>query len=117
MELGANAREYHAVLGIRRTSETITGVGKLPRRPARVVPGMRPTRESYAVRVLSGSILLVFVCICADIPYMRTPLQILFLILVTDLPPAIALGMEPGQPGIMKDRPRPKTQPVMLKWM
>ena len=48
---------------------------------------------------------------------MRTPLQILFLILVTDLPPAIALGMEPGQPGIMRDRPRPKTQPVMLKWM
>ena len=27
---------------------------------------------------------------------MRTPLQILFLILVTDLPPSIALGMEPG---------------------
>ena len=29
---------------------------------------------------------------------MRTPLQILFLILVTDLPPSIALGMEPGHP-------------------
>lgn len=29
---------------------------------------------------------------------MRTPLQILFLILVTDLPPSIALGMEPGDP-------------------
>ena len=28
---------------------------------------------------------------------MRTPLQILFLILVTDLPPSIALGMEPGR--------------------
>ena len=25
--------------------------------------------------------------------------------------------MEPGQPGIMRDRPRPKTQPVMLAWM
>jgi magnesium-transporting ATPase (P-type) len=32
----------------------------------------------------------------------RTPLQILFLILVTDLPPSIALGMEPGEPGILK---------------
>ena len=29
---------------------------------------------------------------------MRTPLQILFLILVTDLPPSIALGVEPGLP-------------------
>lgn len=48
---------------------------------------------------------------------MRTPLQILFLILVTDLPPAIALGMEPGDRDIMRDRPRPKKQPIMLRWM
>merc|ERR1719262_892267 len=72
---------------------------------------------AFIMSVHIGEVLQIFVCICADIPYMRTPLQILFLILVTDLPPAIALGMEPGQPGIMKDRPRPKTQPVMLKWM
>merc|ERR1711881_276480 len=32
----------------------------------------------------------------AEIPVMRTPLQILFLILVTDLAPSIALGLEPG---------------------
>lgn len=31
-------------------------------------------------------------------------MQILFLILVTDLPPSIALGMEPGEPGILKLR-------------
>jgi magnesium-transporting ATPase (P-type) len=48
---------------------------------------------------------------------MRTPLQILFLILVTDLPPAIALGMEPGAKDILKERPRPKKQPIVLKWM
>merc|ERR1719221_1645632 len=34
---------------------------------------------------------------------MRTPLQILFLILVTDLPPSIALGMEPGEAKIMQN--------------
>merc|ERR1719221_1666543 len=33
---------------------------------------------------------------------MRTPLQILFLILVTDLPPSIALGMEPGDGEILQ---------------
>ena len=48
---------------------------------------------------------------------MRKPLQILFLILVTDLPPALALGVEPGNKNIMKERPRPKTQPIVLKWM
>merc|ERR1719217_1659074 len=59
----------------------------------------------------------IFVCVCAGMPIMRTPLQILFLILVTDLPPAIALGMEPGAKDILKERPRPKAQPIVLKWM
>merc|ERR1719301_496130 len=72
---------------------------------------------AFIMSVHIGEVLQIFACICADIPSMRTPLQILFLILVTDLPPAIALGMEPGQPGIMRDRPRPKKQPVMLMWM
>jgi len=41
----------------------------------------------------------------------------LFLILVTDLPPSIALGMEPGDSTILEDRPRPKNEPVVLNWM
>jgi len=41
----------------------------------------------------------------------------LFLILVTDLPPSIALGMEPGDSTILEDRPRPKDEPVVLNWM
>jgi len=48
---------------------------------------------------------------------MRTPLQILFLILVTDLPPSIALGMEPGEKSILKAQPRPKDEPIVLGWM
>jgi len=62
-------------------------------------------------------VLQIFVCVVANIPVMRTPLQILFLILVTDLPPSIALGMEPGDKSILKARPRPKTEPIMLGWM
>ena len=45
---------------------------------------------AFIMRVHVGEVLQIFVCICADIPYMRTPLQILFLILVTDLPPTFA---------------------------
>jgi magnesium-transporting ATPase (P-type) len=60
----------------------------------------------------------IFVCICANIPVMRTPLQILFLILVTDLPPSIALGMEvSGASRRLKERPRPKDERLVLPWM
>merc|ERR1711988_1423586 len=59
----------------------------------------------------------IFFCIVAGIPVMRTPLQILFLILVTDLPPSIALGMEPGDKSIIKQQPRPKSEPIVLGWM
>jgi magnesium-transporting ATPase (P-type) len=62
-------------------------------------------------------VLQIFLCIVSKIPVMRQPLQILFLILVTDLPPSIALGFEPGEPMTMKRKPRPKTQPVVLNWM
>jgi len=33
------------------------------------------------------------------------------------LPPSIALGMEPGEKTILKERPRPKEEPVVLGWM
>merc|ERR1711959_407374 len=72
---------------------------------------------AFIMSVHIAEVLQIFICIAAKIPIMRTPLQILFLILVTDLPPSIALGMEPGQRGILKERPRPKKQPIVLGWM
>merc|ERR1719428_1779768 len=71
----------------------------------------------FIMSVHIGEVMQIFICIVLDIPVMRTPLQILFLILVTDLPPSIALGMEPGQPGILKEFPRPKQQAIVLPWM
>jgi len=64
-----------------------------------------------------AEVLQIFLCIVSGIPVMRKPLQILFLILVTDLPPSIALGFEPGEALTMKRKPRPKTQPVVVMWM
>uniref|UniRef100_A0A7S2Q8H1 P-type sodium-transporting ATPase4 n=1 Tax=Zooxanthella nutricula TaxID=1333877 RepID=A0A7S2Q8H1_9DINO len=72
---------------------------------------------AFIMSVHIAEVLQIFVCIVAGVPVMRTPLQILFLILVTDLPPSIALGMEPGESTILKDRPRPKDEPVVLGWM
>ena len=47
---------------------------------------------SFIMSVHIGEVMQIFLCILFNVPVMRTPLQILFLILVTDLPPSIALG-------------------------
>merc|ERR1712193_384302 len=72
---------------------------------------------AFIMSVHIAEILQILACIVGAMPVMRTPLQILFLIPVTDLAPSIALGLEPGQRGIMKERPRPKKQPILLPWM
>eukprot|EP00931_Biecheleriopsis_adriatica_P083563 TRINITY_DN5716_c0_g1_i4.p1 TRINITY_DN5716_c0_g1~~TRINITY_DN5716_c0_g1_i4.p1 ORF type:complete len:1074 (-),score=242.32 TRINITY_DN5716_c0_g1_i4:372-3503(-) len=72
---------------------------------------------AFIMSVHIAEVMQIFVCIVVGIPVMRTPLQILFLILVTDLPPSIALGMEPGESNILKLRPRPKSEPIVLNWM
>merc|ERR1711904_416588 len=72
---------------------------------------------AFIMSVHIAEVLQIFACIVGGIPVMRTPLQILFLILVTDLAPSVALGLEPGQRGIMLERPRPKGQPILLPWM
>merc|ERR1712039_662968 len=72
---------------------------------------------AFIMSVHMAEVMQIFTCIAIGIPVMRSPLQILFLILVTDLPPSIALGMEPGEKTILKERPRPKKEPVVLGWM
>merc|ERR1712190_433405 len=72
---------------------------------------------AFIMSVHIAEVLQIFICIVAEIPVMRTPLQILFLILVTDKPPSIALGMEPRESTILKERPRPREEPVVLNWM
>jgi len=72
---------------------------------------------SFIMSVHLAEVLQIFLCIVSGVPVMRQPLQILFLILVTDLPPSIALGFEPGEALTMQRAPRPKTQPVVVMWM
>mmetsp|Transcript_119674 Transcript_119674/g.300861 ORF Transcript_119674/g.300861 Transcript_119674/m.300861 type:complete len:310 (+) Transcript_119674:2-931(+) len=72
---------------------------------------------AFIMSVHIAEVMQIFGCIVVRIPVMRSPIQILYLILVTDLAPSVALGMEPGQKGIMKDKPRPKDEPILLGWM
>lgn len=60
-----------------------------------------------------GEILLIFTAIASGLPMPLQPLQILILNLFSDGMPAVALSLEEGDPNIMNDRPRPKTQKIL----
>jgi Ca2+-transporting ATPase len=53
-----------------------------------------------------GVVLAIFVAIISGLPLPLLPLQILWINLVTDVFPALALALEPAAPGVMQRRPR-----------
>ncbi|ANQ06387.1 P-type ATPase [Plasmodium coatneyi] len=62
-----------------------------------------------------GEILYLSIAIAAQMPFPLEALQILFLNLMTDGCPAVALSREPPNRDNMKTPPRPKKQPIMTK--
>lgn len=64
-----------------------------------------------------GEILTVFVAMLIGLPVPLKPIQLLWLNLLTDGLPALALGMEKAEPGIMKRPPRPKNEPILNRDM
>ncbi|MCE5266110.1 MAG: cation-translocating P-type ATPase [Deltaproteobacteria bacterium] len=60
-----------------------------------------------------GEILIVFGAMLMGLPIPLKPIQLLWLNLVSDGAPALALGMEKGEPDIMKEPPRPPKEPVI----
>ena len=59
--------------------------------------------------------LIVTLATVAGAPLPLLPLQILFLNLVTDVFPALALGVGPGAGNLMKNEPRPADEPVLTR--
>lgn len=59
-----------------------------------------------------GEILVMFVGILIGLPIPLLAIQILWVNLVTDGLPAIALGFEPAEPGTMKRPPRPVNESI-----
>lgn len=64
-----------------------------------------------------GEIILVFVAILMNLPVPLLPIQLLWLNLVTDSFPALALGVEEGDPDIMDINPRDPSKPILDKTM
>jgi len=58
---------------------------------------------------------VVFAGIVAGLPLPLLPIQILWINLVSDGLPALALGMEPGDPDAMGRPPRPPWEPVVTR--
>ena len=67
----------------------------------------------YLLSCNMGEIVVLFVSMIANLPLPLTALQLLVLNLVTDGAPALALGMEKGDPDIMDLRPRPVNEPII----
>lgn len=64
-----------------------------------------------------GEILIVFFAMLFGMPIPFKPIMLLWLNLVTDGAPALALGLEKGEPDIMNRPPRPTKEPVINKNM
>lgn len=60
-----------------------------------------------------AEILIIFVAMLVGLPIPLKPIQLLWLNLLTDAFPALALGMEAKEPDIMKKPPRNPDEPIM----
>eukprot|EP00611_Tribonema_gayanum_P023854 TRINITY_DN50_c2_g1_i1.p1 TRINITY_DN50_c2_g1~~TRINITY_DN50_c2_g1_i1.p1 ORF type:complete len:537 (-),score=175.61 TRINITY_DN50_c2_g1_i1:332-1942(-) len=64
-----------------------------------------------------GEIACIFFATLLGIPEPLTPLHLLWVNLVTDGPPATALGFNPPDPDAMSKPPRPRDEPIMSNWL
>lgn len=69
----------------------------------------------YLLSCNISEIMVVTLASVLSMPLPILPLQILFLNLVTDVFPALALGMGEGDPQLMKEPPRDSDEPIMTK--
>jgi Ca2+-transporting ATPase len=64
-----------------------------------------------------AEIMVIFLATLAGLPSPLTVIQLLWLNLLTDGAPALALGMEKGDPAIMERPPRPPSEPIINQRM
>ncbi|CAG0984927.1 H+-transporting ATPase [Anaerolineales bacterium] len=64
-----------------------------------------------------AEIMIIFLATLAGLPAPLTAIQLLWLNLVTDGAPALALAMEKGDPDIMDQKPRAKSEPIVNRSM
>jgi P-type Ca2+ transporter type 2C len=60
-----------------------------------------------------GAVLTVFAAPLLGLPEPFTALQILWVAIIMDGPPAVSLALDAARPGIMDEPPRPRAEPVL----
>ena len=64
-----------------------------------------------------GEIATILFATLIGLPEPLTPLHLLWVNLVTDGPPATALGFNPPDPDAMSKPPRPRDEPILSNWL
>ncbi len=64
-----------------------------------------------------AEIMVIFLATLAGLPAPLTAIQLLWLNLITDGAPALALAVEKGDPDIMEEKPRAKSEPIVNRTM
>lgn len=64
-----------------------------------------------------GEIICILLAAACGFPEPLSAMHLLWVNLVTDGPPATALGFNPPAPDVMSQKPRPSNEPIMTKWM
>lgn len=64
-----------------------------------------------------GEICAILIATIAGFPEPLTAMHLLWVNLVTDGPPATALGFNPPAPDLMEQLPRPSDEPIMTRWL
>jgi Ca2+-transporting ATPase len=71
----------------------------------------------YLLSCNLAEIAIIFLATLAGLPSPLTAIQLLWLNLITDGAPALALGVEKGDPDIMNQPPRPPQEPIINRIM
>lgn len=72
---------------------------------------------SFLISCNIGEVVSIFLATILGIPEPLTPLQLLWVNLVTDGPPATALGFNPSDPHAMEKQPRPRNESILSNWL
>jgi Ca2+-transporting ATPase len=67
----------------------------------------------FQLSTTMGAILTVFFAPLAGLPEPFTPIQILWVAIIMDGPPAVSLALDAARPGIMAEPPRRRTEPIL----
>lgn len=72
---------------------------------------------TYLLATNIGEVIVTLAALMMGMPMPLTPIQILWINLVTDTTMVIPLGLEPGEKEVMKRKPTPPKAPILGKYM